>query len=300
MSGTLSNDDVRRLATLERRKSAEAIRDDMLQKFIRLTGEPLETPEDLVSHDLPVALRGSYGLYLVYQPQLCLHSGQTIGLEALLRWQHPRIGNISPAEFIPLAEQTSLMDELSDWVIDHTLQQLQVWRKKGLDLPVSVNLCVSDFTQPDFASRLLEKTRKAGLQANDLIIECLETQQGLESTDACRGLLMLKQQGFRIALDDFGSGYNNINILRRIPIDVIKLDRSLIQQLNYDRASEVIVRHLITMLKELNYVVLAEGVEDRKTLRVLRELGCDEIQGYYYSHPLPPEQLERWLHGQRV
>ena len=246
-------------------------------------------------NDLALALRGSQGLYLVYQPQLCLHTGKPVGLEALLRWQHPVAGNISPAEFIPLAEHTSLMDELTDWVIDHALMQLRVWREKGLNLPVSVNLSVSDFSRPEFACDLAEKTRRAGLQPGDLTLECLETQQVLESTDACRGLDMLKQRGFRIALDDFGSGYNNINTLRRIPIDVIKLDRSLIQQLNCDPACEVIARHMITMLKELNYVVLAEGVEDLQTLASLQHLGCDEIQGFYYSHPLPPDKLEHWF-----
>ncbi|MFG1175536.1 EAL domain-containing protein [Erwiniaceae bacterium CAU 1747] len=246
-------------------------------------------------NDLALALRGSQGLYLVYQPQLCLHTGKPIGLEALLRWQHPVAGNISPAEFIPLAEHTSLMDELTDWVIDHALIQLSIWRKKGLNLPVSVNLSVSDFSRPKFAAGLAEKTRRAGLDAGDLTLECLETQQVLESNDACQGLYMLKQCGFRIALDDFGSGYNNINTLRRIPVDIIKLDRSLIQQLNRDPASEVIARHTITMLKELNYVVLAEGVEDLQTLASLQHLGCDEIQGFYYSHPLPPDKLEHWF-----
>ncbi|WP_123333858.1 sensor domain-containing phosphodiesterase [Erwinia sp. JUb26] len=246
-------------------------------------------------NDLALALRGSQGLYLVYQPQLCLHTGRPVGLEALLRWQHPVAGNISPAEFIPLAEHTSLMDELTDWVIDHALMQLRVWRQKGLNLPVSVNLSVSDFSRPAFAADLAEKTRRAGLQVGDLTLECLETQQVLESDEACQGLDMLKQRGFRIALDDFGSGYNNINTLRRIPIDVIKLDRSLIQQLNCDPASEVIARHMITMLKELNYVVLAEGVEDLQTLASLQHLGCDEIQGFYYSHPLPPDKLEHWF-----
>ena len=156
-------------------------------------------------------------------------------------------------------------------------------------------LCVSDFSRPAFAADLAEKTRRAGLQVGDLTLECLETQQVLESDEACQGLDMLKQRGFRIALDDFGSGYNNINTLRRIPIDVIKLDRSLIQQLNCDPASEVIARHMITMLKELNYVVLAEGVEDLQTLASLQHLGCDEIQGFYYSHPLPPDKLEHWF-----
>lgn len=250
-------------------------------------------------HDLASALRGTPGLYLVYQPQLCLHSNKTVGLEALLRWDHPLFGHIPPCEFIGQAKHTSLMDELTDWVIDRILTQLRQWRAKGILLPVSVNLSVNDFSRPGFANRLEEKTLRAGLQPDDLSIECLETEQVLENPQARQGLDLLKLRGFRIALDDFGSGYSNINTLRRIPIDVIKLDRSLIQQLNRDPASAVIVRHIITMLKELEYVVLAEGVEDVKTLETLQRLGCDEIQGYYYSRPLPPAELEQWLSDAR-
>lgn len=246
-------------------------------------------------NDLAAALRGAPGLYLMYQPQISLHNGNPVGLEALLRWEHPLYGNIAPDKFIPLAEQTSLMDELTEWVIDHTLAQLTLWRSKGLNLPASVNLCVSDFSRADFANRLEEKMLRAGLQAEDLNIECLETEQVLESPEARRGLDMLKLRGFRIALDDFGSGYSNINTLRRIPVDVIKLDRSLIQRLSDDPASEVVARHVITMLKELDYVVVAEGVEDLETLISLQRLGCDEIQGFYYSRPLLPEVLESWL-----
>ncbi|GAB3414053.1 sensor domain-containing phosphodiesterase [Erwinia aphidicola] len=246
-------------------------------------------------NDLAAALRGTPGLYLVYQPQISLRNGKPVGLETLLRWDHPLYGNIPPDEFIPLAAQTNLMEELTDWVLDHTLAQLKLWRSKGLNLPASVNLCVSDFSRPDFANKLEEKLLRAGLQAEDLNLECLETEQVLESAEARRGLDMLKLRGFRIALDDFGSGYSNINTLRRIPVDVIKLDRSLIQQLSHDPASEVIARHVITMLKELEYVVLAEGVEDLQTLASLQRLGCDEIQGFYYSRPLIPEGLESWL-----
>lgn len=246
-------------------------------------------------HDLAAAVRGAPGLYLVYQPQMSLRLGKPVGLETLLRWDHPVYGNIPPDEFIPLAAQTSLMEELTEWVIDHTIAQLSLWRSKGLNLPVSVNMCVSDFSRVDFADKLEARIRSAGLKPGDLCIECLENEQVLENADARRGLSKLKLRGFRIALDDFGSGYSNINTLCRIPVDVIKLDRSLIQPLSHDPASEVIARHIITMLKELHYVVLAEGVEDQKTLASLQRLGCDEIQGFYYSRPLIPEGVERWL-----
>ncbi|WLS80754.1 sensor domain-containing phosphodiesterase [Erwinia pyri] len=249
-------------------------------------------------HDLAAALRSSSGLYLVYQPQVSLHSGTPVGLEALIRWEHPELGNLPPAGFLPLVEKTSLMAEVTDWVILTVLAQLKKWVAKGLLLPVSVNVSVSDFARPGFADWLEKKMVQAGLPVKLLRIECLETEKVLESPLAMAGLNLLKRRGFNLSLDDFGSGYSNINYLQRIPVDVIKLDRSLIYKLATDDASRTIARHVITMLKELNYVVLAEGVEDEQTLLALRQFGCDEVQGFFCSRPLLPEGVEQWLNGQ--
>lgn len=250
-------------------------------------------------HDLANALRGDGGLYLVYQPQLSLHSGLPVGMETLLRWQHPSLGNLPPMSFLPLVENTSLMGEVTDWVIVTALAQLQQWLTRGLRLPVSVNVSVSDLARPGFADWLERKMLRAGLPNELLRLECLETEQLLESQLAMDGLHQLTLRGFGLSLDDFGSGNSNINYLRRIPVDVIKLDRSLILQISSDAASLTIVRHVITMLKELKYVVLAEGVEDEETLLILRALGCDEIQGYFCCKPLPAEGVEQWLKGKR-
>ncbi|MDN4625919.1 sensor domain-containing diguanylate cyclase [Erwinia sp. PsM31] len=249
----------------------------------------------LLLHDLAEALRSEGGLYLVYQPQISLHSGLPVGMEALLRWQHPRLGNLPPLQFLPLAEQTNLMAGVTDWVIVSVLAQLKLWRAKGINLPVSVNVSVSDLAREGFADWLERMLLRAGLSSDLLSIECLETEKLLESPDAMRGLNQLKLRGFTLALDDFGSGYSNINYLKRIPMDVIKLDRSLIAPLAADGGSQIVARHVITMLKELNYIVLAEGVEDEETLLMLRGFGCDEIQGYFCSKPLPAEGVEQWL-----
>jgi len=137
---------------------------------------------------------------------------------------------------------------------------------------------------------------KAKLPTSLLGIECLETERIIESPTALRGLEMLKQRGFGISLDDFGSGYSNISYLRRLPLDVIKLDRSLISELSSDTASRIIARSIIAMLKELDYVVLAEGVECPDAVTSLTEYGCDQAQGYFYSKPLTEEALNHWLH----
>lgn len=249
-------------------------------------------------HDLSTALRGEGGLYLVYQPQLSLHSGLPVGLEALLRWEHPTLGNLPPMTFLPLVETTSLMAEVTNWVIASALSQLQLWQAKGVNLPVSVNVSVSDLASPGFADRLEAKMLRAGMPTELLRLECLETERMLECPQALAGLNQLKLRGFGLSLDDFGSGYSNINYLKRIPVDVIKLDRSLVWKMATDNASRTIVRHVIAMLKELHYVVLAEGVEDEQTLLTLRSFGCDEIQGYFCSKPLPPEGVEQWLKGE--
>jgi len=249
----------------------------------------------LLLHDLAEALRNEGGLYLVYQPQISLHSGLPVGMEALLRWQHPRLGNLPPMQFLPLVEHTNLMAGVTDWVIVSVLAQLKLWRAKGIDLPVSVNVSVSDLAREGFADWLERMLLRAGLSSDLLRIECLETEKVLESAEAMRGLNQLRLRGFTLALDDFGSGYSNLNYLKRIPMDIIKLDRSLIAPLADDCGSQTIARHVITMLKELNYTVLAEGVEDEETLLMLRSFGCDEIQGYFCSKPLPAEGVEQWL-----
>lgn len=249
-------------------------------------------------NDLARAVRGRYGLYLVFQPKICLHTGKPVGLEALLRWKHPVEGEIPPGRFIPLAIGTSLMAELTDWVIDSTIRQLQRWAEKGIHLPVSVNVSVSDICRPGFADRQEERLLRCGLTPEYLGIECLETEEIHASPDALHGFDMLKLRGFKISLDDFGSGYSNISYLRRIPIDIIKLDRSLISRLQLDTASDIIVRNVISMLKDLDYVVLAEGVEDKSTFELLRQLGCDEVQGFYCAAPMKAAALEKWLRQQ--
>lgn len=243
------------------------------------------------------ALQENQGLYLVYQPKISLVTGRVTGAEALLRWQHPKNGEVLPGVFIPLVEKTSLMRELTAWVIDHTIVQLSAWQSRGLSLPVSINLAASDFSRPDFCDELEQKMLDARLDPALLGVECLETEKMLESPAALIGLDMLKLRGFKISLDDFGSGYSNINYLRQIPMDIIKLDRSIVSKVARDKASRIIVRNVITLLKQLDYIVLAEGVEDARTVDILRRLGCDEVQGYFFAKPMTPDAFETWYHG---
>ena len=273
----------------------EAIRDEIPVQLFDPVRDGMRNNDFRLLYDLGEAVKAGDQLYLVYQPKVSLHDGRTVGLEALLRWDHPQMGSISPARIVTLAERTSLMADITNWVIDEVVRQLVQWRKAGLLLPVSVNVTVSDFSVPGFADALESKMLAAGLTTADIRIECLETEKVLESDTALQELDMLRLRGFKILLDDFGAGYSNINYLRRIPIDIIKLDRTLISQITRDTGSRVIARNVLIMLKELDYLVLAEGVEDRDTAQMLKAFGCDEIQGYFFSKPISPDDIPAWL-----
>ncbi|WP_034948721.1 putative bifunctional diguanylate cyclase/phosphodiesterase [Erwinia oleae] len=253
------------------------------------------TEDFLLMNDLAVALEKNEGLYLVYQPKVCLQTGVPLGLEALIRWKHPTRGELSPAMFIPLASQTNLVSALTEWVINSVIAQQKAWRSTTIRLPVSVNVSEMDFAREGYADYLEDKMIKAGLPTALLGIECMETESILESPAALKGLEMLKQRGFALSLDDFGIGYSNISYLRRMPLDVIKLDKSLISELSSDTASRIIARSIIKMLKDLDYTVLAEGVENAEIVSTLRQYGCDQAQGFFYSKPLPVEELQSWL-----
>lgn len=273
----------------------EAIRlDTAIVKFDPVMDEKRNADFRLL-YDLGEAIKSNDQLYLVYQPKISLHTGKTEGMEALLRWNHPEKGNVPPSTIVALAERTTLMASITQWVIRRALQQLQVWRAQGITLPVSLNITVSDFSRAGFARQLADMVIFAGLTPDDIRIECLETEKVLESQIALLELDSLKSLGFKILLDDFGAGYSNISYLRRIPIDIIKLDRSLINQITTDAGSQIIARNIITMLKELDYLVLAEGVEDKETATILRQFGCDEAQGYYFARPMTAEQIVEWL-----
>lgn len=246
-------------------------------------------------HEFAAALRSEGGLYLVYQPKICLQTGAPIGLEALIRWRHPVHGELSPVAFVPLAEQTELLQAMTTWVINQTITRMARLRNHCTQLPVTVNVSLNDFAREEFAAVLEEQMQRHRLPTSLLGIECLETERIIESPMAMAGLMRLKQRGFGISLDDFGTGYSNISYLRRMPLDVIKLDRSLISDLSSDMASRIIARSIISMLKELDYVVLAEGVENAETVDTLTEYGCDQAQGYFYARPMADRELDAWL-----
>ena len=227
-----------------------------------------------------------------YQPGFSTHSGDMTGVEALVRWRHPDRGLLMPGLFVPFAETTGAIKAVTRAVLDLVLDQVVQWRSHGIDLPVAVNVSAYDVNDPLFADRVAELLEARGLPGTCLVIELTETALLADPDAASVVLWRLAGLGVRIAIDDFGSGYASLLYLRRFPVSVLKLDRSLVQGLTIDPTDAALIRWTIEMAHTLQVTCVAEGVEDAETLEALRALGCDEAQGYHLHMPVPVEQLE--------
>ncbi len=234
-------------------------------------------------------------LLLYYQPVVDLQRGRVTGVEALARWHHPRRGMLYPDDFIPLAEQTGLIRTLTIWVLEEAARQSQEWIELGLELRIAVNLSVHnlhDVHFPDHIARILDV-----LEAHPtrLRLEITETAIMSGSTEALDILNRLSAQGVRISIDDFGTGYSSLSYLKQLPVDEIKIDKSFVIGMAVDNNDAVIVRSTVDLAHNIGLKVVAEGVEDESTYRLLSGLHCDAAQGYYMSEPLSVEDLMVWL-----
>jgi EAL domain-containing protein (putative c-di-GMP-specific phosphodiesterase class I) len=235
-------------------------------------------------------------LQLHYQPQVHLTSGEIIGAEALVRWQHPEKGLVSPVEFIPLAEATGLIIPIGEWVLRTACQQAKVWHSAGFaDLRVSVNLSSSQFAQPQLSQRIIEILTSTGLNPNNLELEITESLLVKDIAGAIAIFSELQSWGIHIAIDDFGTGYSSLNYLKQFPLNNLKIDRCFIRNINGDPANIAITTAVIQMAHNLNLEVIAEGVETEAELLFLSQHGCDAIQGYFFSRPLPVSEFEELL-----
>ena len=231
---------------------------------------------------------------LQYQPRVDLASGAVIGVEALVRWRHPVLGLVPPARFIPLAEETGLIDDLDMWVLDEACARAAAWRAQGLPpLRVSINLSARQFQQAGLAQRVQAALAKSSLPPHCLEIEITESTVMRDTGEATSVLRSLKALGVALSIDDFGTGYSSLSYLKRFPIDVLKIDRSFVSDVTTDPNDAAIACAIIALAHTLNLEAVAEGVETAEQVAFLRENGCDEIQGYYFSPPVWPEQIER-------
>ena len=233
---------------------------------------------------------------LHYQPQVHLGSGEIVGMEALIRWRHPELGMVAPNRFIGVAEETGLIVPIGAWVMRTACAQNMAWQQAGLgSLRVAVNLSARQFGAADLVPSLEAVLADTGLAPACLEIELTESLFMSDITPAVETLHRIKALGVNLSIDDFGTGYSSLSYLSRFPIDVLKIDRSFVSDIGLDASESPIVASIITLAHNLKLAVIAEGVETAGQLDYLRRMGCDEMQGYYFSRPLPAEEFEQLL-----
>lgn len=233
---------------------------------------------------------------LVYQPKVNLQTGEISGVEALIRWHHPEYGIISPAEFIPLAEDTGLILPIGDWVLKTACAQNKQWQAEGLSrIPVAVNLSGKQLQNYDLAACIKNILAATGLEAKYLELELTETILMECYDETVEKIVELQQQGISIAMDDFGTGYSSLTYLKSFPFNSLKLDKAFVADVDTDRASAEIVKSVVAMGKVKNMNIIAEGIETEAQLRFMREQGCDEMQGYYCSPPISAAEMSNLL-----
>ncbi|MBD1905609.1 EAL domain-containing protein [Funiculus sociatus GB2-A5] len=237
-----------------------------------------------------------------YQPIVNLSCGKIIGAEALVRWQHPVRGMVSPAEFIPLAEETGLIVPLGEWVLQTACAQAQRWRDSGFSsFRVSVNLSGRQFSQPELSQRIVQILESVGVHPTTLGLELTESILVENATGAIATLNELKQLGIDIAIDDFGTGYASLSYLKQFPFDTLKIDRSFVSDVTSDAQNQAIMTAVIQLAHNLNLKVTAEGVETEAELAFLSQQQCDAMQGYLFSRPIPAAEMETMLfRGKRL
>lgn len=235
-------------------------------------------------------------LLLFFQPKVDIQTGRLRGMEALVRWQHPQRGMVPPGDFIPLAEERGLIGAIGRWVIHAACRQIQAWRQAGLDVPtVAVNLSARQFADNTLIADLQNALKRYDVQPTDIEVELTESVLMAEPERANEILQRLHGMGVRISIDDFGTGYSSLSYLKRFPAETVKIDRSFVRGLPTDKDDTAITQAVIAMAHSLGLNVVAEGVETEAQLAALRQMGCDEAQGYLTGRPMPADDLGRRL-----
>jgi EAL domain-containing protein (putative c-di-GMP-specific phosphodiesterase class I)/GGDEF domain-containing protein len=245
-------------------------------------------------NDFGAALESADQLRLTFQPRVDIATGACIGAEALLRWNHPTLGAIGPAEFIPIVERSGLAQATTAWVLAAALRQQRAWRKAGLSIQVSVNVTAANLLEPDFAAGVAASLALHELPASCLELEITESAIMEQPQKAHATLAAIAALGVGLAIDDFGTGYSSLSYLQKMPADVVKIDQSFVRELHLDVRQQALVSVMITLSQDLGHRVVAEGVETGETLEFLRRAGCDEAQGYLFARPLEASSFQTW------
>ncbi len=242
------------------------------------------------------------GQFLLYfQPKVNMRTGEVLGAEALIRWQHPTRGLLSPASFMPIIENHPLGIDVGKWTIEAALTQIEVWRKAGLHVPISVNIGARHLLQPDFIMHLRGMlSRHPGAQPQDLELEILETSAVEDFVQVSQLMALCERMGLRFALDDFGSGYSSLTYLKRLPAHLLKIDQGFIRDMLEDPDDIAILDALLALARSFGRNCIAEGVESIQHGEMLLRMGCEWGQGYAIGHPMPAHEFEQWLHTWQV
>ncbi|GLY15862.1 GGDEF-domain containing protein [Kineosporia sp. NBRC 101677] len=262
----------------------------------------LRRDQNQLTHDLLDAFEGDHGLpfEVYYQPQVSMHTGQVAGVEALVRWQHPERGLLAPGQFLELVERNGRMRELTQFVVWSALRDAAVWERTGLKpLRVSVNLSPSCLTDPVFPL-MLDQIVQAGVEPGVITFEVTETSLMKDPEHSLRICALIVQAGFGLSIDDYGTGYSSLAYLSDLPATELKIDRAFVSRIQSDARVRAIVSGTVDLAHQLGLRIVAEGAEQSGTLGLLRDLGCDEVQGYVYSPPLPAVQLYAWVLNQET
>ena len=233
---------------------------------------------------------------LHYQPQVAMDDGRVVGAEALLRWRDPELGEVSPALFVPVAEDSGFIVAIGEWVLDEAVRQAARWQQAGMALPMAVNVSALQFQQANFVDRVAGALQRAGLRPDLLEIELTESILVRDADEALLRLRALAELRVRLAIDDFGTGYSSLAYLKRFPIEKLKIDRSFVKGLPHDDSDAGIVRAVVQMAHALGLSVLAEGVESEAQRQLLLQAGCEQCQGFLYAPALDAESFEGRLH----
>jgi diguanylate cyclase (GGDEF)-like protein/PAS domain S-box-containing protein len=230
-------------------------------------------------------------LRLYYQPKIDLVSGKVMGAESLVRWQHPTLGLVAPARFIPIAEESGLIVQLGEWVLKSACEQIRAWRGKGVALPVAINMSARQIQRPNLAELVMDIIAACDVDPTLVEIEVTESAIMSDAMTSISTLQRMKSRGIAISIDDFGTGYSSLSYLKRLPLDILKIDQSFVRDITSDYNDAAIVRAIIGLARSLGIKVIAEGVEDDGQLSFLNAYGCNYAQGFLFGKPMDAERF---------
>ncbi|WP_428739048.1 sensor domain-containing protein [Sulfurimonas sp.] len=248
----------------------------------------------ILQNEIKVALQNKQ-FYLHYQPQIDIIEKKIVGAEALIRWNHPQKGMISPGTFIPIAENSGLIVPLGEWIINEACKQASIWCKMGIEVTIAINISAIQLKRKNFEEIIKQAVLKAKIPPSCLELELTESVLINDIDNTLETINKLKNFGIKLSIDDFGTGYSSLSYLKRFSVDKLKIDQSFIFGMLHDQEDKLIVDTIIQMAKNFKLRTVAEGVEDKKTLALLTKLGCDEIQGYYFAKPMSSEDMQRYF-----